>query len=752
GESESGVGVIAPEFADVNIVNADISGSSGSGVGIQLNSSDNNAKEINLQGNTLTGTSVSGSSGVQIKGKNVTVKNGTLYGEVKSGHGTGVELSSKSNYTLDGVKITGQSADGDGVSVGGDLAVNNGTRVEGASSGSGAGVSVSGELTTTSGKGVTLEGKSDRGDGVQVAGKTSLINATVNGESVSGTGTNIRGELTVSGTSEIKGTSTSGTGLNIADKVTVNEPDRDKVMFTGTSTEEDGVVLGSSIDGGTVTGTSTSGNGVVLTDNAEVKQATVKGSSTKGNGVYVIGTNVNLTHSSLNGTTESGKGAVIGGELTQDENSSVSGNSDGQGTGMQLERTGSVSGGTLMATSVDGTGLRVEEGSSAENVAISAQTVTGKAIDGENGALTTKGGTSISTVGEPGNTNISGTMTTVPGGTPSGAVAEALGNKLSESIAALQKTLDTKLADLDGLQQAMTTLQMQFEQAVRTGAIGQVDLKRLETAMNGLSDRLNTAAELKDAFGALKTDTGSLEERLKKSDVLSTGLQTLTLPAAGDLSAVAGELVAAKNLQSATVSLQDSLAARTEEEGVVRNLLDSLQQQLKDAQEKGTAGGAVLSGIQTQLESLGQQQRLYMETLTHIRQGLVTVSLDGNIPVDGRQESVNRLQTALSGASGISGMQVSELGRQLQQAKTGYAQLVTSVQQQDSVNAQMPLQGQDQQDGFHAGGEPRLPVHGYQAQSQDVGISLCDSDGCRTMKLDAGKPSLSQLAAVTESR
>ncbi|EKT0983061.1 filamentous hemagglutinin N-terminal domain-containing protein [Salmonella enterica] len=711
-----------------------LKGVSDSGAGILIAAANGIRPDIiDLNGNKLDGNSDKGNAGVQVNGRGspdqkgvVTITNGTIDGAVNHGTGTGVILFGKTNYTISGATVTGQSVDGPGVSAGGDLIVNNGTKLKGTATGTGHGVVISGDLRNTDESNVVIEGKAESGDGVQVAGKTSLNNTTVEGTSSHGTGTNIMGPLTVSGTSEIKGTSTSGTGLNIAGKVTVNEPDREKVAFTGTSTEKDGVVLGSSIEGGTVTGTSTSGNGVVLAENAEVKQAAVKGLSTEGKGVYVTGSNVNLIHSSLDGTTEGGKGAVIKGVLTQDENSGVSGNSEGQGTGMQLESKASVSGGALTATSVGGTGLQVEKGSSAENVVISAQTVTGKAIDGENGALTTTG-TSISTVGEPGNTNISENAKPVPGGTPSGAVAEALGNKLSESISALQKTLDTKLADLDGLQQTMTTLQMQFDQAVRTGAIGQVDLKRLETAMNDLSVRLNTAAELKDAFGALKTDTGSLEERLKKSDALSTGLQAL--PAAGDIRAVAGDLVAAKNLQSATVSLQDSLAARTEEEGVVRHLLDSLQQQLKDAQEKETAGGTVLSGIQTQLESLGQQQRLYMEALTHIRQGLATVSQDDSIPVAGRQENVNRLQTALSGVSGVSGMQVRELGRQLQQAKTGYAQLVTSVQQQDSVNMQ-------------ASSLTREVQEKYPEPLKDTMISVCTrEDGCQSWSLNVSHPS-----------
>ncbi|EBK1009883.1 filamentous hemagglutinin N-terminal domain-containing protein [Salmonella enterica] len=520
---------------------------------------------------------------------------------------------------------------------------------------------------------ISIEGKAESGNGVQVAGNTSLKDATVNGKSGSGIGANISG----------------------------------------------------GIDGGEVTGDSASGDGVVLAKGADVHKAVVKGSSTTGRGVYVADPDVVLADSTVEGHSE-------------------------KGTGVQLNKA-SMSGGRLTATSVEGTGLRVEEGSSADNVVISAQTVTGKAIDGENGALTTTG-TSISTVGEPGNTNISENAKPVPGGTPSGAVAEALGNKLSESISALQKTLDTKLADLDGLQQTMTTLQMQFDQAVRTGAIGQVDLKRLETAMNGLSDRLNTAAELKDAFGALKTDTGSLEERLKKSDVLSAEIQGLTLPAGGDISAVAAELGAAKALQSATVSLQASLAARTEENGKVRLRLDSLKQRLKEAQEKGTAGGAVLAEMQTQLEGLERQQRSYGESLVHFRQSLATVSQDGSRPVTSRQESVDRLQTALSGVSGISDMQVSTLGEQLQQAMIGYAQVVVTAQGQGGVNAQTSLQNRDQQDGFRAGGEPPVPVRGYQTQPQSVDIHLCDSDRCRLITLDVGKPSQVAMAEVTESR
>ncbi|EFR9850090.1 filamentous hemagglutinin N-terminal domain-containing protein [Salmonella enterica] len=670
GVSESGEGVNLDSKLNVHLHDAIIYGKSESSAGVNIVTGDGEGVEVNLGNNTITGESDTG-AGIVINGKNITIKDGTLKGTSASGEEPGVSLVGGDNYVFDNVNVEGESENGDGVSVRGALKMNNGTYVQGKSSGKGAGVSVAGELTTTEGEGVTLMGQSESGDGVQVAG--TLKDATVNGKSGSGIGANISG----------------------------------------------------GIDGGEVTGDSESGDGVVLAQGADVHKAVVKGSSTTGRGVYVADPDVKLADSTVEGHSE-------------------------KGTGVQLNA--SMSGGRLTATSVEGTGLQVEKDSSAENVVISAQTVTGKAIKGENNALDAKGDTSISTVGEPGNINISENAKPVPGGTPSGAVAEVLGNKLSESIAALQKTLDTKLAGLDGLQQTMTTLQMQFDQAVRTGAIGQVDLKRLETAMNGLSDRLNTAAELKDAFGALKTDTGSLEERLKKSDVLSAEIQGLTLPAGGDISAVTAELGAAKALQSATVSLQASLAARTEENGKVRLRLDSLKQRLKEAQEKGTAGGAVLAEMQTQLEGLERQQRSYGESLVHFQQSLATVSQDGSRPVTSRQESVDRLQTALSGVSGISDMQVSTLGEQLQQAMTGYAQVVVTAQGQGGVNAQTSLQNRDQQDGFRAGGEPPVPVRGYQTQPQSVDIHLCDSDRCRLITLDVGKPSQVAMAEVTESR
>ncbi|EEO7208526.1 hypothetical protein G6K67_004725 [Salmonella enterica subsp. enterica serovar Rubislaw] len=679
GVSDSGVGVNFDKYLSTKVSNATITGNSASGVGVQMTAKNGSA---DLNGNSVSGSTATGQGGVILSGNNVNITNGTLSGNATAGTGSGVSMVGGSNFVLDGADVSGHAVDGSGISVNGTLTVNNGTQVVGEATGSGDGVVVSGNLTADTGNGVTLNGTASSGDGIKVAGNTSLTDATLNGTSVSGTGTNINGQLTVSGTSDIKGTSTSGNGLNVAENVTVTDSEKSKVTFTGTSTDKAGVVLGNSVN-----------------------NSTIKGSSRKGNGV-------------------------------------------------ELLSTASVSGGTLTATSVDGIGLQAEQGSQAENVDISAQTVNGQAIGGNNNALTTKGNTSISTVGEPGNAGIAENITPVPG-SPTQDVAEALGKKLSESINMLTNTLNMKLADLSGLQLSWLNLKAQIDQAGNTGAVGQPDLKRLEAVMNGLGTKLSVTGELnslKKDISSLNSNTGTLDERLKKADAFSTMLEGLTLPATADISAVGTELGAAKELHSATASLQGGLTARLEENENVRHLLDSLKQQLKDAQEKGTAGGAVLAAMQTQLEGLDLQQRSYVDELAHIRQHLVKVSLDGSSPVTSRQESVNGLQTALSRVSGVSDMQVSALDNQLQKAMTGYARLVATAQGQEVVNAQTPLRNRDQQDGFHAGGEPPVPVNGYQSQPKNVDIRLCDNDGCRSMALDAGKPSLSQVAASTESR
>ncbi|EHC1184052.1 filamentous hemagglutinin N-terminal domain-containing protein [Salmonella enterica] len=383
GESESGVGVIVPEFADVNVVNAAISGSSGTGVGIQLNSSDSNAKEINLQGNTLTGTSVSGSSGVQIKGNNVSVTNGTVNGTVSNGTGTGVLLYGNTDYTISGATVTGQSLDGAGVSAGGSLTVNDGAVLKGTVTGSGSGVVINGDLKNTDGRNVVIAGKAESGDGIQIAGNSSLINAFLAGESATGTGVNVAQNLTVSGTSTIKGTSDKNTGVSIARNLTVI-PVTDsggaiisQASITGESgASGTGVTLGAGLKGGNVTGISVSGTGVELADNADIKQATLKGNSTKGSGVTVSGkvTLDDATAKALAAGSDSGSGLTLSEgadvHIVQDGTTEpvtdavVLSGTSGTGSAVTVDGNAAISGVILKGetTAENGTGVTVKNG------------------------------------------------------------------------------------------------------------------------------------------------------------------------------------------------------------------------------------------------------------------------------------------------------------------------------------------------------------------------------------------------------
>ncbi|EKQ0893840.1 filamentous hemagglutinin N-terminal domain-containing protein, partial [Salmonella enterica] len=274
GESKSRAGVIVPEFADIDVINAVISGKSDTGVGIKLNSADNNARNINLEGNTLTGTSTGGSSGVQIKGNNVSITNGALNGTTKSGNGAGISLAGGKNYVLDGVTLTGMSVDGSGVSVSGTLQVNNGTSVHGTASGTGAGIVVDGTLTTKSGDGVSLNGMANTGDGILVRGNTSLTSgAVVNGTSTTGSGVNIAGKVTMDEATagKLKASSKSGSGLTLSEGADVH------VVQNGGSTPVTTAVV--------LEGKSDTGSAVTVDGNAAISGVILKGTTKNGTGV-----------------------------------------------------------------------------------------------------------------------------------------------------------------------------------------------------------------------------------------------------------------------------------------------------------------------------------------------------------------------------------------------------------------------------------------------------------------------------------
>ncbi|HCM1955427.1 TPA: hypothetical protein N3A08_004571, partial [Salmonella enterica subsp. salamae serovar 9,46:z4,z24:z39:z42] len=320
GTSVSGNGVYVDRNTTYKLKNATITGSSQSGSGILL--SGTTVRKVDLNGNTLCGTTVSGAAGVSIAGNNTTITNGTITGIATGGSGSGVKLTGGSNYTVSGATVTGQSVNGPGVAVSGNLDVENGASITGCASGSGVGFDIQGNLTNTDGKTVTLKGTATSGTGLKVTGNTQLSNASLSGTSVSGSGLNITKNLVVSGESDISGTSQSGTGVNVQQSLVINPAtvtaeDGTTTTYvapvTGKSVDGAGVSVGADLTGGKVTGTSENGAGVQLADGATVTQAQVSGSSTGGDGVAVTGhiTLDNTTAQQLEAKSVSGAGLSL---------------------------------------------------------------------------------------------------------------------------------------------------------------------------------------------------------------------------------------------------------------------------------------------------------------------------------------------------------------------------------------------------------------------------------------------------------
>ncbi|EBX3268385.1 hypothetical protein DRT26_20350, partial [Salmonella enterica subsp. enterica serovar Oranienburg] len=343
--NDSGDGIIMDGRVNSNVVNATISGhSGGSGSGVVINAS--STVLASLGNNTISGDSVSG-TGIQVRGNKVTITNGTLNGTSASGNGSGVVLIGGSNYTLDGANITGSAVNGAGVAVSGSLTVNNGASVVGQATGAGSGIQVSGNLSTSAGDGISLAGTASSGDGIVVNGNASLTNASLSGQSDSGSGVNIRANLTTDSTTTVVGSAQTGTGVN----------------------------LGAALTGATVNGTSLNGIGVQLADNAVVKNASLAGASTNGDGVAVTG------HISLDDTTAQHLNAssVNGTGLSLQDNANVSIVETNTG----LPVTAPVE---LAGTSENGSGIASEG-----NVSISGIVLNGT-TDSDNGVGVTLGG------------------------------------------------------------------------------------------------------------------------------------------------------------------------------------------------------------------------------------------------------------------------------------------------------------------------------------------------------------------------
>ncbi|EIU0193463.1 filamentous hemagglutinin N-terminal domain-containing protein [Salmonella enterica] len=774
----------------VNLVNATITGTSGTGAGFRLESTDKS--NVSLGNNTITGISKTG-SGIKLIGNNITLSNGTLNGT--SGNGSGVVLTGGSNYTLDGASVTGTAAAGSGIAVNGTLTVNNGTVVKGLATGGGNGVTVSGDLVTDSGDGISISGTASSGDGIKVDGDTTLTNATLNGGADSGVGVNIAGNLTTDSSTQVSGHAASGTGVN----------------------------LGAALTGASVKGSSDTGTGVQLADNAVVTEAVLNGTSASGDGVTFTG-NVKMDDTSaakLNASSTSGTGLKLADnanvsiqtitKVTQEKKDSdgnpvldADGNPETETITTQAPVTTPV---TLTGTSEQGSGIATEG-----NVSISGIVL--------NGSTTADTGTGVSLGG---NLTIADDISGVTAGATGNGTALVVNNASIHSDGYTDSGKDFVInASVSGNGTAIKTQgSSQLDEVVlngnATGGGTAVELGGQVSGANitGTSDS-GTAVRVTDGAGvdgsAVKghSDSGTGLQVSGNASLNNSDLSGTTQTGTG--AAVTGSLTADTSSQVTGSATQDGGTGVTVDGSVTGATVtgdatsgDAVRiadgSQFTGADIKGTS--VTGSGIKTQgnvsLEggtqlAGGSQQGAALDvsgTLNHDPDSSVTTTPDntgsviGNenihevIPVvppvpdeggDTDKPTVPSEPDQKPGGDTDKPTVPSEPDQkpggdtdkptvpsepdhnqehdhnQSHNASLRKQAEVNSLRQ-GAANAQVTQMNRASQDGFHAAGSPSVPVSGYQPAEQTVDISLCDGSDCQSESLDAGTPSQGRAKA-----
>ncbi|EAR3982742.1 filamentous hemagglutinin N-terminal domain-containing protein [Salmonella enterica] len=757
----------------VNLVNATITGTSGTGAGFRLESTDKS--NVSLGNNTITGISKTG-SGIKLIGNNITLSNGTLNGT--SGNGSGVVLTGGSNYTLDGASVTGTAAAGSGIAVNGTLTVNNGTVVKGLATGGGNGVTVSGDLVTDSGDGISISGTASSGDGIKVDGDTTLTNATLNGGADSGVGVNIAGNLTTDSSTQVSGHAASGTGVN----------------------------LGAALTGASVKGSSDTGTGVQLADNAVVTEAVLNGTSASGDGVTFTG-NVKMDDTSaakLNASSTSGTGLKLADnanvsiqtitKVTQEKKDSdgnpvlgADGSPETETITTQAPVTTPV---TLTGTSEQGSGIATEG-----NVSISGIVL--------NGSTTADTGTGVSLGG---NLTIADDISGVTAGATGNGTALVVNNASIHSDGYTDSGKDFVInASVSGNGTAIKTQgSSQLDEVVlngnATGGGTAVELGGQVSGANitGTSDS-GTAVRVTDGAGvdgsAVKghSDSGTGLQVSGNASLNNSDLSGTTQTGTG--AAVTGSLTADTSSQVTGSATQDGGTGVTVDGSVTGATVtgdatsgDAVRiadgSQFTGADIKGTS--VTGSGIKTQgnvsLEggtqlAGGSQQGAALDvsgTLNHDPDSSVTTTPDntgsviGNenihevIPVvppvpdeggDTDKPTVPSEPDQKPGGDTDKPTVPSEPDHnqehdhnQSHNASLRKQAEVNSLRQ-GAANAQVTQMNRASQDGFHAAGSPSVPVSGYQPAEQTVDISLCDGSDCQSESLDAGTPSQGRAKA-----
>ncbi len=215
------------------------------------------------------------------------------------------------------------------------------------------------KLTNTIMNNITIIGKSENDAGVHIGGESTLTNTNVRGESTNHSGVklehidqfsaNPRNDNVNLINSSLSGSSVNGSGVSTS----INLSNSGNSTITGTASGNgNGVNISGSVTGGNITGSAT-GNG--------------SGVSTSGNST--------LTNTTVNGSGVNGSGVNISGNLSNSGNSTITGTASGDGNGVNI--SGNVTNGNITGNAVHGNGVEYTGPTTLTNTTVTGSSVYG---------------------------------------------------------------------------------------------------------------------------------------------------------------------------------------------------------------------------------------------------------------------------------------------------------------------------------------------------------------------------------------
>ena len=325
-------------------------GRSVSGTGLDF-STNNSTLILNGEGDTLIQGSSHAGSGIALSGIENN-SNGSVRIDGKSIQGSGAHLFN-SDHQISRINITGNSTEGEGLRVSGNATILNSTLAGVSMNGSGVKIDSvlnTNSITLTVLDNSTLDGSTTNGKGVEITSDIkgvhqSRINGTTDG---TGFGIDIAQNLHVTGTSQADlltlhgaAVADAGTGIKLHGNNDLSNTSLSGTTVNGTALAIIGPVTNKGKGKTIFSGTaSESGTGVRV--NGMLDDIVVSGDSANGSGIIVSG-ETTLANTTLTGNSADGTGVNISGNLTGSENSVVLGETvDGTGVnvGHDVDLTG----------------------------------------------------------------------------------------------------------------------------------------------------------------------------------------------------------------------------------------------------------------------------------------------------------------------------------------------------------------------------------------------------------------------------